>query len=142
MEVITLFINTDGGSRNNPGKAAIGFVIKDAAGNVLELCGKYLGVTTNNVAEYQAVHEALKTVKKKWGREESRMVLKFFMDSQLVVNQLNGEFKIKNLVLNQIAAEIKKRAAAFKEVHYYYIPRAQNSEADSLVNKALDERIA
>ncbi len=135
-----LIINTDGGSRGNPGEAATGYVIKDTAGNVQELCGKYIGVATNNVAEYQAVKEAYIKLLERWGYRSREVVLKFLLDSQLVVNQLNGNFKIKNQNLLQRVRDIRKFEQNFKQVSYNYIPREKNSEADSLVNKALDER--
>lgn len=139
MGEVELFINTDGGSRNNPGDAAIGVVIKDSAGKVLELCGKYIGVQTNNVAEYTAVIEALKIVQNKWG---GGLKVNFFLDSQLVVNQLGGSFQIKNQTLNLLARQVKELERGVGQVTYQYIPRTQNTEADSLVNKALDERTA
>jgi ribonuclease HI len=138
----TLFINTDGGSRRNPGHAATGYVIKDDAGNVLELCGNYIGIQTNNVAEYQAVLHAYQKIKERWGSEVGGLTLKFYTDSQLVVNQLQGSFRIKNEGLKKLISQIKQLEGEFKDVQYHYVPRAQNSEADSLVNKALDERIA
>lgn len=137
-----LIINTDGGSRGNPGEAATGYVIKDNAGNAQELCGKYIGVATNNVAEYQAVLEAYAKLLERWGHRSREVVLKFLLDSQLVVNQLSGNFKIKNPVLLKMVGEIREIEKKFKQVSYNYVPREKNGEADSLVNKALDERSA
>ena len=91
-----LLIFTDGGARGNPGPAAIGFIIKDNYGEVLVELGKFIGRATNNVAEYQAVIEALTWLKNNYQRKElSNDQIDFFLDSNLVVNQLNGFYKIK-----------------------------------------------
>lgn len=137
-----LFINTDGGSRGNPGPAASGYVIKDSAGNILELCGKYIGETTNNVAEYQAVIEAFKKIEEMVKEEGGEVSLVFFLDSALVVNQLSGNFKIKNENLKQFVLKIREMENNYQKVSYNYIAREKNYEADRMVNKALDERIA
>lgn len=136
-----LYVNTDGGSRGNPGPAASGFVIKDNAGNVLELCGKYIGEATNNVAEYQAVIEAFMKIDEMVKEEGREVRLVFFLDSQLVVNQLSGNFKIKNENLKQFVAKIRELENNYQKVSYNYIAREKNYEADRMVNKALDERI-
>lgn len=134
-------INTDGGSRGNPGPSALGYVIKDGAGNVLELCGKYIGVKTNNEAEYAAIKAAYEKVRSLTRGREGEAQADFFIDSQLCVSQLRGIFKIKNAHLKILIEEIKSEETKFRKVSYNYVPREENFAADELVNKALDERI-
>ncbi len=133
-----LTINCDGGARGNPGPAAAAFVVHDEAGYLREKRGKYLGETTNNVAEYQAVIEALN-----WLREnrEGADGVEFFLDSDLVVNQLNGSFKVKNAKLRELLVKIRGLEAALSPLatEYSYVPRLQNAQADLLVNQTLDK---
>lgn len=124
-------INTDGGSRGNPGPAAIGVVIK-TAGEAIKI-GKYIGVTTNNVAEYSALVEALAAAK-----ENSATELECLLDSELVVKQLNGQYKVKDANMQKLWKEVKELEKYFVKVVYKNIPRAQNSEADAIVNEVLD----
>ena len=130
---------TDGGSRNNPGPAAVGVVIQDAANkNILHSFGQTIGVATNNVAEYQAVIAAQEWLiaNKKSGE------FRFFLDSQLVVNQLNGLWKIKDAGLRQKIIFIRQLEAKLKSViKYAAIPREKNTLADRLVNRALDHQL-
>lgn len=135
-------INTDGGSRGNPGQAAFGYVIKDSAGNVLVLCGKCIGIKTNNEAEYAAIQAAYQKMRALVSGQEGESTIAFYIDSQLAVSQLSGQFKIKNANLKGLIDQIKKEESHFKKVTYNYIPREENFAADQLVNKALDERIA
>ncbi|HET9412237.1 MAG TPA: reverse transcriptase-like protein [Candidatus Saccharimonadales bacterium] len=128
-----LIIYTDGGSRGNPGPSASGFVILDAKERVLFEDGKYLGITTNNQAEYQAVKLALQKATEIGARE-----LHFRLDSQLVVNQLNGVYQIKNRELWPIHARIKELMKLFKKVTFTHVRREFNQEADAMVNKILD----
>lgn len=128
---------TDGGSRNNPGEAAIGFVIfkLDQSNKLVKLdqLGKRLGIATNNVAEYKALIEGLKACQK-LGAEK----VKCFLDSNLVVNQLNGRYRIKEPGLIPLAQEAKMLEKNFVSVSYTHIPREQNKLADKLVNEAID----
>ena len=126
-----LVINTDGGSRGNPGPAAIGVILKST--KEMTKIGKYIGRTTNNVAEYSALIEALKTAKDLKATE-----LEFLLDSELVVKQLNGLYKVKNIGMNKLWKEIKALEKHFLRVTYKNIPRAQNVEADKIVNEVLD----
>ncbi len=135
-------ILTDGGARGNPGPAAAAFVVKDDAGKIVEKCGKYLGdKVTNNVAEYQAVILALK-----WLLGQTKIIhyplstVKFYSDSELIVKQLNGEYKIKDLKLKNLIIKIRdlERQLDF-QINYNLISRLQNTEADHLVNKILDQ---
>jgi probable phosphoglycerate mutase len=133
-------IYTDGGSRGNPGPAAASAIIQDDAGIVRGKCGKYLGPCTNNVAEYFGVIIALEKLKEMTqNQEQDQTCLDFFLDSLLVVNQLTGKFKIKDLFLQKLAVKTQRLAKGFSRVSYQYIPREQNREADALVNLVLDQ---
>jgi len=125
---------TDGGARGNPGPAAIGVVIKDNA-QTIEAFGRYIGETTNNQAEYQALIAALEKVRD-LGADEVWCNL----DSELLVKQLNGEYKVKNRDLAPLFLKLHNLTLGFKKISFHHIPRARNSEADAEVNKALDAR--
>lgn len=129
------FLFTDGGSRNNPGPAAAGFVIRDRDGKLLKKYGKYLGRATNNEAEYQALILGLREVASRGFKQ-----VRCFLDSSLAVNQLNGVFKIKEARLRELVFKVKALERKFAAVSYEHVPREQNREADELVNKALNER--
>jgi len=130
----TLTIFTDGGAINNPGPAAVGVVIKKN-GQTIQKISKPIGETTNNVAEYTAVIEALKWLKSSIQYPVSN--IQFFLDSKLVVNQLNGIFKIKNYKLRNLAIKIRQLEKEINAVFsYQHIRREKNQEADSLVKKA------
>lgn len=133
-KVDELFINADGGSRGNPGPSAAGFVMKDSSERLIFEGGKYLGVTTNNQAEYYAVRLALEKA-----REYAAKKVTFRLDSQLVVNQLNGLYQVRNRDLWPIYAYIKDLTQHFKEVIFTHVRREFNKEADAMVNKVLDE---
>lgn len=131
---MNLIIHTDGGARGNPGPAAIGVVIEQS-GKTIAAFGKTIGETTNNVAEYTAVIEALCYLKKEYEK------IDFFLDSTLVVNQLNGLFKIKQPHLRELL--LKVRALEQKvggTITYTAVRREQNVQADLLVNEALDRK--
>lgn len=132
-------IHTDGGARGNPGPAASGVMIEGLAGNQRLICGKYLGVATNNVAEYTAVVVAFETLLSQKQIDPNQTELKFFTDSLLVAKQLAGEYRIKNPRLAEIAKAIKVFELRFAEVSYQHIPREQNTAADAEVNRILDE---
>lgn len=124
----------DGGSRGNPGPAAYGYVVYSDAGIILEKCGNYLGITTNNQAEYAALIAGLT-----WVVEHHPTVqLIIRMDSLLIVNQVKEEYKVKNLELLPKFKEVKTLLTQISNWSIHYVPRAQNSEADALVNLALD----
>lgn len=134
-----LLIFTDGGARGNPGPGAVGFVVKDNTGKVLTEQGKYIGHVTNNVAEYQAVIEALKWLKN--NLINSVNSINFFLDSKLVVNQLNGYYKIKNANLRNLIIEVRKLEREIGgNVSYCYLAREKNFQADFLVNQTLAKR--
>lgn len=134
-----LKIFTDGGSRGNPGPAAAAFVAYDDAGNLREKRGKYLGIVTNNEAEYQAVIEALSYLSN-LGDLSNLDKIDFFLDSNLVVNQLNGLFKIKEPRLRDLLVKIRAlEGETGLPVTYSYVPREKNAEADLQVNQTLDQ---
>jgi len=131
-----IIIYTDGGSRNNPGDAAIGVVINN------KKYSKYLGIKTNNEAEYEAVIFALKKAKQLIGKKNAKSTeIEIRMDSELVCNQLNGKYKIKEKNLHPLFIEIWNLKTDFKKVDFKHIPREQNKEADKLVNLALDNEL-
>lgn len=134
-----LFIFTDGGSQGNPGPAAIGFVIKNSQGEILHQEGKPIGITTNNIAEYKAVVEALLWLFKNKDRLGRQVVkINFYLDSQLVVNQLNGFYKIKNAKLRELIIKVREgEQGIILPVSYYLIPREKNFLADNLVKRTL-----
>ncbi len=128
-----LSLYTDGGSRGNPGPAAFGFVIKNQTGVVLKKTGKYLGKLTNNQAEYHGLIEGLKAVLKFNPTE-----LRCFLDSELIVKQMQGNYKVKNQGLRKLFASAQDNAIKFKKIEFVHIPREKNKEADKLLNQALD----
>lgn len=127
-------IFSDGGSRGNPGPAAIGAVIEQD-GRVIHTISRRIGEGTNNQAEYQALHAALMYVQERGGTS-----VRCYLDSELVVHQLNGKYKMKNPDLAVWFAKIKVIANAIGRVTYTAIPREKNGRADALVNQALDAR--
>jgi ribonuclease HI len=132
-----LLLNTDGGSRGNPGPAAFGYVIQDitsGAGIILEKCGKYLGVTTNNQAEYQGLLAGVKWVVE----HEPKAELLIKMDSLLIVNQVKGLYKVKSPELFPIFQEVRGLLMKLPNWSIEHTYREGNTIADSLVNEALD----
>jgi ribonuclease HI len=123
----------DGGSRGNPGPSASGYVLFDMDDNKLFEQGVYLGVTTNNQAEYLALKLGLEQALKSGVR-----IVHVYMDSLLVVNQMIGKFKVKNRDLWPIHDAIKKLLPQFEKVLFTHVPRALNKDADAMVNDALD----
>ena len=133
---MTLNIFTDGGSRGNPGPAAVGIVIKNAAKQTLHGFGQTIGTATNNIAEYQAVIIALQWLQQQPIKPRK---INFFLDSTLVVNQLNGLWKLKDSHLRQKVILIRQLEAGLNtNISYSAISRSQNSAADLQVNLALD----
>lgn len=130
-------IHTDGGARGNPGPAAVGVVL--VAGSYQEKRGRCIGDATNNVAEYTAVLDALsllRTVLPEVGVVER---IDFHLDSQLVVYQITGKYRVKEPNLQELNRQVKEGLAGLSLPYSFnYVPRAQNAEADCLVNQALD----
>ncbi len=131
----SLIIHTDGGARGNPGPAGIGAVLKDEKGTLVAEVSEYIGETTNNQAEYRAVLAAMEKAKA-LGAEE----LEFVLDSELVVKQLNREYKVKDKDLAVVFMKVYNASQGFAKVSFKHVRREFNKEADALVNKALDER--
>ena len=138
MKKITIY--TDGGSRGNPGKAAIGVVFCNEKDQIIKKYSEYLGDNlTNNDAEYNAVIFALKKFKALFGKaiaEISQVEIR--SDSELMVKQLNGEYKLENEKIQKFFIEIWNLKIDFKSIKFKHIPREKNKEADRLVNEALD----
>jgi ribonuclease HI len=136
-----IIIFTDGGSRGNPGPAALGVYIQTEDGKALARIGKSLGVATNNVAEYSAIVEGFNWLlenKEKFNIDTAN----FYMDSQLACSQLNGLYKIKNPAIRDFVFEIRQKEAVLKIlVTFTHVPREQNKEADAMVNQALDNEL-
>lgn len=126
----------DGGSRGNPGPSASGYVILNMDSNVVKKSGVYLGITTNNQAEYQALKLGVEEAQKLGVQE-----LQVYMDSLLVVNQMKGLFKIRNRDLWPIHQAIKEQAKNFKKITYSHVPRELNKLADAEVNTTLDAEL-
>jgi len=124
---------TDGGSRGNPGPAAIGVVLKDEAGKNLTTFKEYIGETTNNQAEYKALVKALELA-----REFEAEEVVCYLDSELVVKQMRREYKVKDVGLSQLFVLVWNLSLGFKKISFHHIRREFNSEADALVNEALD----
>lgn len=129
-----LIIYTDGGARGNPGPAGIGAVLYDEHKKVVAEISKFLGVATNNQAEYQALIAAFKKAAALGAAE-----LDCYLDSELVVKQLRHEYKVKNKDLAPLFLTIYNLSLSFKKITYTHIPREQNQEADRLANEAMDK---
>lgn len=133
-------VYTDGGSRGNPGPAALGVVISDEKGNLIKEYGERLGIKTNNEAEYAAVIFALKKLKQLFGKDKcKKIVLEFRMDSEFVMKQLNGEYKIEEERMFPFFVAVWNLKMDFARVTFSHVPREKNKEADRLVNEALDK---
>jgi len=130
-----LILHVDGAARGNPGPAGIGGIIFDERG--LKLCelSEYIGETTNNVAEYLALLRALKLASDVSEVES----IHIHSDSELLVRQLEGTYKVKNPTLKSLFDEVKRLLRAYKRVKIYHVPREENAGADKLANKAIDE---
>lgn len=126
-------LNTDGGSRGNPGPGAAAAVLKNDTGTKIKQKGVFLGNCTNNEAEYKALIMGLEMT-----LEEGIQIVDCLLDSELVVKQVRGEYKIKLDHLKKLAGEVKKLEAKFTKVTYNHVPRSQNKDADALVNEVLD----
>jgi probable phosphoglycerate mutase len=126
-------LSTDGGSRGNPGPAAYGYVLEAEDGTVLDARGEAIGVATNNVAEYRGLLAGLEAALER-GVEEIEVV----SDSELLVRQMRGEYKVKNETLRELVDDAESLARRLKRVTYTAVRREHNELADRLVNEALD----
>ncbi len=130
-----LTIYTDGASRNNPGESGAGiYILRD--GEPFERIAQYLGKTTNNIAEYTAAIIGLEHAAKVGAKK-----VRLFADSELMVKQINGLYKVKNEGLKPLHTKVKGLIATIGSVEVQYIPREKNKEADALANRAIDEKI-
>ena len=138
MEKVILY--TDGGARGNPGPAGIGVVVTNVSGEVLQTANKFIGETTNNEAEYQAVILGLETLKKFLGKEKIKNTeVELKLDSELVAKQLRGEYQTREERLWPYFMNIwNARVADFSHLTITHIPREENSAADKLANEAMD----
>ncbi len=141
MQHVTIF--TDGGARGNPGPAGIGVVIQDELGKMLKEFGEYIGESTNNVAEYQALIRGLEELLKLFGPKLREMGVEVRMDSELVVRQMSGVYKVKEPTLKTLF----ERAATLRLEHipnliFTHVRREKNKRADELVNQAIDTHFA
>jgi ribonuclease HI len=126
-------VNVDGGARGNPGPAAIGIVLRDESGTVIEEAGERIGEATNNVAEYRALLRGIELAAAQ-GADE----LDLIGDSELVVRQVEGRYKVKNAGIKPLHEEVKRALADFDSWSIRHVRRDDNAEADKLVNQALD----
>jgi len=131
-----LILYTDGASRGNPGEAGAGFVVSDGSGRELFAGGRYLGQCTNNMAEYQALLLGLLEVKRLQATEVA-----IFLDSELIVRQLQGRYRVKDEKLKPLYQQALQYLAGFSGWRVQHVPRAQNARADELSNQAIDERL-
>lgn len=128
-------LRTDGGARGNPGPAGAGFVLESPAGEVVRSGGRFLGVATNNVAEYEALVWGMRTALAHGVRS-----LKVCADSELVVRQMNGQYKVKNEGLRPLYQQACGLVRRFDRVEIVHVRRADNAAADALANEAMDLR--
>ena len=128
-----MIVNVDGGARGYPGPAAIGIVVRDGEGNVLQELGETIGEATNNVAEYRALIRGIEMA-----RELGADELQIQGDSELVVKQMLGQYKVKHPDMKPLHAQAKDALAAVSDWSISHVRREQNADADALVNQALD----
>jgi ribonuclease HI len=126
-------VNVDGGARGNPGPAAIGVVLRDDGGRIVEEVGEKIGEATNNVAEYKALLRGIELAAAQGASE-----LELVGDSELVVRQVEGKYKVKNAGIKPLHAEVKRALVDFDSWSIRHVRRAENADADRLVNQALD----
>lgn len=126
-------VNVDGGARGNPGPAAVGVVVRDGDGEIVEERGERIGTATNNVAEYRALLLGIERA-----RELGASELELVGDSELIVRQVKGEYKVKDATLRGLHAEVKEALGPFESWSIRHVRREQNAEADRLVNEVLD----
>ncbi len=132
MKHATLY--TDGGARGNPGPAGIGYVLKLEDGELYE-AGEYLGTATNNQAEYEALKRGLARA-----QEVGVHTVAVYMDSELIVKQIGGEYRVKNADLKPLYEAVCALISSFEKVTFQHVPRAKNKRADQLVNEVLDRQ--
>lgn len=134
MSIAEVIVEADGGSRGNPGPAGYGAIVCDGDNEILLERKGYLGITTNNVAEYSGLICGLTAAKELGAR-----AVAVRMDSKLVVEQMNGNWKVRNAGLKPLWAQATQLSAEFDKVTYTWIPRKDNARADELANSAMDD---
>lgn len=132
-----MIVHCDGAARGNPGPAGIGVVITDDEGRVLAEIAEGLGVATNNQAEYTAVLEGLRRA-----RELGATRVTLRSDSRLLIEQLEGRYRVKNRALQRLHRLVREVAASFERIDYEHVPRERNREADRLANAGVDAMLA
>jgi ribonuclease HI len=133
VELGRIHIHIDGASRGNPGEAGIGIVLRDDAGNIIKRYNEYIGIKTNNEAEYMALKKGLELA-----LNYCRKHVTILSDSELLVRQRRRQYKTKKKHLKSLANEVQALEEMFEIVEYQNVPRGQNREADKLANKAID----
>jgi ribonuclease HI len=133
LNITRVIINADGASRGNPGPAAIGATIRDDKGNLITSISRYIGRATNNQAEYRAIIAGLEKAIELGARQ-----VKIYSDSELVVKQINGRYRIKNTSLRILYENLVKLIGSLEKFSIHHVPRQRNTEVDRLANKALD----
>jgi ribonuclease HI len=128
-----LTVNVDGGARGNPGPAAIGVVVRNDDGAVVEQVGETIGTATNNVAEYRALLRGIELAAAHGATE-----VELIGDSELIVRQVEGRYKVKHADMKELHSQAKTMLADFDSWSIRHVKRAQNADADALVNEALD----
>jgi len=131
-----LIIETDGAARGNPGLAGVGIIIKDERGRKLESIHEFLGLTTNNQAEYRGLIAGLRAAAK---HEPATVTVR--MDSELVVKQMNGQYRVRHPEILALYLEAVEAASALPDVRFEHVPRERNPGADRLANFAIDNRM-
>jgi ribonuclease HI len=135
-----LIIYTDGGARGNPGPAGVGVVVMNGEGRVLKELSQYIGKCTNNFAEYEALIRAFELIDRMYAEKLREIEIEVRMDSELVVRQLKGEYRVKEPGLKgQFARVGMLRVSEMPNIVFVHVPREENVRADRLVNKAIDE---
>ncbi len=137
-----LIIYTDGGARGNPGPAGIGAILQNEKGETLKEISEYIGETTNNQAEYEALIRALWAAKELFGEGLHALAIEVRMDSELVVRQLSGLYKVKDAGLKEQFAKVAKmRLEDCPNIVFTHVRREKNTKADELVNRAIDDAL-
>ncbi|MGC9031444.1 MAG: ribonuclease HI family protein [Minisyncoccia bacterium] len=137
-----LIINIDGGSRGNPGPGAIGIVMLDDKENILKEYADYIGKVTNNQAEYKALIFALKKTKALFGKEKIKeLPVEIRSDSELLINQVNGKYKIKEKEIKNLFLDFWNEKIDFGNLKFIQIDREKNKLADKLVNEVLNKSL-
>ena len=128
-------VRTDGASRGNPGPSAIGVSVLDASGNEIATASESIGIATNNVAEYRALIRAVEMMVELRAQE-----VEFLLDSELIVKQMNGDYRVRNPKMQDLHAEATRGLGRISKTTLRHIPREENHRADALANQALDHR--